>query len=294
MYESILTYRRGRYFWITLVISSACIAAYAWHDTIGSPNGGTWLGYALGTIAALLIVWLTMLGVRKRSYSSSMGSVQGWTSAHIYLGSAVLLIASLHTGWQFGYNVHTLAYVLMVCVIVSGFYGLFAYIRYPTRLSENRAGDTLDELLSKVEKIDKRALGEATTSELKELLESTIAGTHLGGTVWQQLRASDASTVQIPVLLDKNKYLGVVSNADQTQVIECLADRLSLLSGGEESGSVQNLLASVAARQTLLRRIRRDIQVRALLKFWLYAHVPLSIALFAALIVHVIVVFLYW
>ena len=41
------------------------------------PNGGTWQGYVLGTIGALLIVWLTLLGVRKRRYSSTLGTRAG-------------------------------------------------------------------------------------------------------------------------------------------------------------------------------------------------------------------------
>jgi len=294
MYQSIASYRRGRYFWVALIVSVVCSAAYVMHDPIGRPNGGTWLGYTLGTIGAVLIIWLILLGVRKRAYSSTLGSVQGWTSAHVYLGSTLLLIASLHSGWQLGYNVHTLAYVLMVIVIVSGFYGLFAYVRYPTRMSENRAGDTLDTLLDKVEKLDKQALAEAKTDALQTLIQSAIDGTQLGGTVWQQLGASDRSVVQIPLSLDRTDLGEQVANPNQTRVIECLANRLSTLTGGEEAGAVQNLLASVAARQTLLRRIRRDIQIRARLKIWLYLHVPLSIALLAALFVHVLVVFIYW
>ncbi|RBP47136.1 hypothetical protein [Arenicella xantha] len=293
MYQSIIGFRRGRYFWFALCVSLLCSAAYFWHDPIDGPNGGTWLGYTLGTIGAALIVWLSLLGVRKRSYASSLGSVQGWTSAHVYLGTALILIASLHSGWQFGYNIHTLAYVLMVAVILSGFYGLYAYVRYPSRMSENRAGDTLANLLKKVEKLDKRALKEASTTDLRALIANTIEGTHIGGSVWQQLAAKDNSTVRIPAALNSGVEQEV-SNTDQANAIECLANRLSVLTGGEEAGSVQNLLATVAARQTILRRIRRDVQIRALLKIWLYFHVPLSISLLAALTVHIIVVFFYW
>ena len=38
----------------------ASIVAYVWHEPSVAPNGGTWLGYTLGTIAALLIVWLLL------------------------------------------------------------------------------------------------------------------------------------------------------------------------------------------------------------------------------------------
>ncbi|MBT8115943.1 MAG: hypothetical protein KJP04_11195, partial [Arenicella sp.] len=77
MYQSIANYKGGRHFWSALALSGLAIVAYWWHQPIGSPNGGTWLGYTLGTIGALLIVWLILLGVRKRSYNSNLGTVQG-------------------------------------------------------------------------------------------------------------------------------------------------------------------------------------------------------------------------
>ncbi len=67
MHESILTHARSRYLWIALALCVLSIGFYVWHDPDPVPNGGTWLGYTLGTIGALLIVWLLLFGVRKRS-----------------------------------------------------------------------------------------------------------------------------------------------------------------------------------------------------------------------------------
>mgnify|MGYP005988333567 CR=1 FL=1 len=298
MYQSILKFNRARYFWVALGLTALSIAAYWWHEPVGVANGGTWLGYTLGTIGALLIFWLMWLGIRKRSYTSNVGSVQGWTSAHVYLGTALLVVGTLHGGFQFGLNLHTLTYVLMVIVIVSGIFGIVVYLRYPSLMSLNRAGDTLDNLLEKINKIDDRSLSDASSSAgsapLRKLVESAIEGCHLGGSSWQQLRAIDASRVVVPVELGEGAVATEQSNKDQALVINTLANRLSQLSGGPEAGLTQGLLFNFSTKQTLLRRIRRDTQVRALLKIWLYVHVPLSFALLAALISHIIVVFFYW
>ena len=143
MHQSFLSYRRKRYLWVALFLCAASIAAYAWHAPRSTPNGGTWLGYTLGGVGAVLILWLTLLGIRKRSYKSRLGTVQGWVSAHVYLGLALIVIVTLHTGFQFGWNIHTVAYVLMMIVIGSGLVGISAYLRLPTQMSENRASLTL-------------------------------------------------------------------------------------------------------------------------------------------------------
>jgi len=77
MHQSFLSYRRKQYLWIAVALCGLSIAAYLVHRPRSSPNGGTWLGYTLGTIGAVLILWLTALGIRKRSYKSRLGTVQG-------------------------------------------------------------------------------------------------------------------------------------------------------------------------------------------------------------------------
>ena len=114
LHESFLSHAGGRWLKLGLLLIAASIAAYAWHDPAAGPNGGTWLGYTLGTIGALLILWLALLGARKRSYRSNLGTVKGWTSAHVWLGLSLLIIATLHSGFQFGWNIHTFAWALMV------------------------------------------------------------------------------------------------------------------------------------------------------------------------------------
>ena len=47
-------------------------------------------------------------------------------------------------------------------------------------------------------------------------------------------------------------------------------------------------------KSALIDRVRRHLRYRALLEVWLYGHVPLSFALLAALIAHVVSVFYFW
>ena len=65
-HQSLLKYANYRYLKVAAILMALCSGAYVWHRPPGGPNGDTWLGYTLGTIGALLILWLLWFGVRKR------------------------------------------------------------------------------------------------------------------------------------------------------------------------------------------------------------------------------------
>ena len=129
-HQSFLQYARLRYFKLALLISLLSAVAYVVYRPPQGSYGGSWVGYTLGTIGALLILMLLWFGVRKRRYRSNVGQVQGWLSAHVYLGTSLIVIVTLHAGFEVGWNVHTLAYVLMLLVIASGMIGAYAYTRW--------------------------------------------------------------------------------------------------------------------------------------------------------------------
>src|SRR4029078_7929534 len=155
-HESFLVHRRMRWFKVAIIVSIVAILGYALADVKPRPNGGSWYGYTLGTIGALLIVWLSLLGVRKRAMTPGAWSLKAWTSAHVYLGLSLIVIATLHTGFQFGWNVHTLAYALMILVIASGVYGIVVYAMLPTTLSSNRREMTRREMVDALAAIDRQ------------------------------------------------------------------------------------------------------------------------------------------
>lgn len=292
MHESMLAYRNKRYLWLSLVVAVIAVFAY-WIDDPQEPaNGGTLLGYVLGTAGLLLILLLTWFGIRKRRYKSTLGSVQGWLSAHIYLGGALLVVVLLHTGFQFGWNVHTLAFVLMLLVIVSGLYGVYAYTKYPRMLSENRGNATRAELLDQLEDIDSRSrrIASRLTDEYSELVTSGISRTQLGTSLWARLRGRDESQV----VLRQGGDSKVVANAGQEAALDWLADRQSRSADRDEAATIGELSALLRNKRRLLNQLNSELKIQAILEIWLYAHVPLTAGLLVALLVHVLAVFIYW
>lgn len=292
MHESILAFRRRRYLWLAILVCAASIAAYLLHDPQEPPNGGTLLGYVLGTVAALLLVWLTWFGIRKRRYTSTAGTLQGWLSAHVYLGLALPIIVLLHAGFQFGLNVHTLAFVLLILVVLSGLYGVFIYMKYPERVSTNRAGASRPELFDQLEDIDARSIRVAADlpDTFSALVQSGASRTQLGSTLWSRLRGVDNSTIAMP----GHGQTDAVSNAGQEAALDWLADEQSRASDADAAAKIGELSALLRNKRKLLRQIREDLRLQAGMELWLYVHVPLSIGLLVALITHIVVVFMYW
>ncbi|MGH8583847.1 MAG: hypothetical protein ACREWG_13925 [Gammaproteobacteria bacterium] len=329
MHESVLVYRRFLYLRASLALAGVSIAVYLWHEPAVPPNGGTWLGYTLGTVGAVLILWLLWFGVRKRQFHSTLGSVQGWLSAHIYLGTALLVVATLHSGFQLGWNVHGLAYVLMVLVILSGFFGVFVYIRLPALVTQNRSGLTRDAMRAEIADLDRQCLALADqlgkevhgiilrsvqktrySRSLSERLLGRLAKVPLAAWVIAKTRLRNrAAPVYMAKDLDEfvTEFRTRLDNREATQAVAApvpapaggeytvffMADRLAGMLSSARSKQGYQLLDIIAAKKALVKKVQQDVHYHTLLDGWLTIHIPLAVALLAALVVHVVSVFYY-
>lgn len=283
-----------------LYLSLAALIAYVWHDPDYPPNGGTWLGYTLGVISLLLVLWLMWFGVRKRRYSGGESHLKSWLSAHVYFGLALALIVSLHAGFQVGWNVHTLAYALLLLTIASGIYGVFAYLRYPRVMTDNLNNQTREILLESVDQIDRQCadiadkIGGQAPLAIRQLIENTRVGGGVKAQLWPRIEKT-AVPKELSGLFDQVKAEERRDKMAEMQKTMAFINPASLAQGAQvKTGHMHKLMDLLAQRKQLLDRVRRHIRYKAWLNIWLYAHVPLAFAVLAAVIVHVISVFFYW
>ena len=264
--------RHARFRWLKVALSVCLIAliGYFAADVKPRPYGGSWYGYSSGTIGALLIVWLALLGIRKRAMTAGRWSLKAWTSAHVYLGLALIVIATLHTGFQFGWNVHTLAYALMLLVILSGIYGAAVYAMLPAALSSNREQLTLGQMVEGIRAIDRQLLDAAQPlpQHYAELVLAASEEDSFARSLWRRLSG------KYPHCATQQAIAGFQSaDADPA------------------TARVETLLIR---RKAQLDRLRRQTRLKGMLDIWLYCHVPATIALIAALTAHIISIFYYW
>jgi len=275
IHESFLVYRGLKFFWLAVALVFVAIILYLWHEPLGEPNGGSWLGYTLGIISAALVIWLTWFGVRKRQYALSATKLKVWLSAHIYFGLALVIIATLHSGFQIGWNIHSAAYILVLLTVASGVFGVFIYARYPKLMTKNRAGLSLDEMMGKISELDQDILkeGQQLSEEINSALLKAVRKTSIGGNIYEKLSPKNV----------------ICPTTEARNLIETKFADMSL-----QDQHISKVITLLAKKTKLLRRARRDIQIKVILQIWLFFHIPLAIALLGTLFSHILAVFFYW
>jgi hypothetical protein len=273
--RTFLEYRSYLYLKVASGLLLLSLIAYWYEDPPGGRSGSSWTGYGLGTIAAVTIFWLMWLGVRKRSYTATGPPLKGWVSAHVYLGTALLFLVPLHSAFEFGWNVHTLAYVLMCVVCGSGVLGVCFYALVPTSMTRNRNNITLDAMLERIAEIDAecRMAADGLPDYYARAVVMSIDETRIGGDLRSQL-------------LGRDPDCGTSRALKSLRMSDTNLD-------GEGKAQELKLIELIARKELLLKQIRRDVRYKGLLDLWLLLHVPFAFAMCAALIIHIFVVFWY-
>jgi hypothetical protein len=286
-HTSFLAYDNYRYLKWAIAAVVVAILLYWLVPPYGARYGGGIAGYTLGTVSALLVLWLTWYGYKKRSYNSRLAHhhdragnpvedpsrLARRLSAHVYFGCAVLIIATLHTGFNFHWNVHTLGYALLCVVVFSGIFGISAYARYPRRMTENRENATTAQMLNRIAGIDAElrhgamSLDDATAAVVERAVEITA----VGGSMRRQLSGRYPNCTTAAAIAYMDRQSATIAQEDRATWRQV---RLKL----EEKGAV-------------LTRLRRDVRYKAVMESWLYLHVPLTFMLIAVLVAHLVAIF---
>ena len=108
-----------------LIILCAVYVAYDW---LAEPAGGQPFGHWLGIVGTLLMVMTeTLYSLRKRTrLLNRWGPVRNWLSFHIVTGLVGPFLVTMHTGLQFR-GLAGVTFGLTAVVVASGFIGRYLY-----------------------------------------------------------------------------------------------------------------------------------------------------------------------
>ena len=269
--ENFITYRGYKWLIITALALVLCSVIYLIDDPMGGRNGGTVVGYTFGTLATLGIIWLMLYGARKRSYRSSLGTLQGWLSAHVWIGIGLLALVPLHAGFSFGWNVHTLAFLLMVVTIVSGVWGVLNYATLASRIESHRGGVKSTQVLEQLQTL---------STDIR-----TLCVDKSDGFLALARQMNPPFSVNLRTLVRKAQLVHV----DQ----RVAGKALSKLPEYEHDDALR-LFGLLDQKCDLTNGLMEEARVKALLRVWLFIHVPASVALCVALAIHILSVFFFW
>ena len=231
-------------------------------------HGGSPMGLLYGLISLALIVLLMFYGIRKRAYRSRLGKLENWLQSHIYLGVLTFFVILAHTGFRFEDRVATILFVVVTLVIASGILGAVLYKTVPRALTEVESNLTNDEISDQLNQ-----LGKAMARLSSQKSDS-----------FQQIYSRLMSEVKPGImagwrLLFRGGRLGLGEQPKD------LSAKLALVPL-EERDDLRQLLVLSRQQKELHIRLLAQQRYRNILDFWLYLHLPLSIALIALIAAH--------
>lgn len=282
--ETFLNYQGYRWLWINAAALLILSMVYYFHDPIGATSGGSVLGYTYGVVATLGILYLMYYGMRKRSYYAHQTTLRGTLAAHVWIGIALIFLVPLHSGFSFGWNVHTLAYVLMLVVIFSGIWGAVIYLCLPTLFLSQRGGGSSKDLLAQIFEVDGSIL-------------QLITGGHQTTETMMGTIALSPALIQLGQELDFRPRLGLLDcmlgRGGQSLDKRSVADIITNVPARERENALQ-IIGLINQKGKLVSQLQQEVRVKSLMKLWLYFHLPFSFALMVCLAIHILSVFYYW
>jgi hypothetical protein len=192
----------------------------------------------------------------------------------LYLGFLAAVLIFFHTGMRFQDDVAVAAFVVLLIVVASGFWGALAYTSLPRRLTAVQGDLTPEETSAQLNQLgramDRLAAGKsAPFRELAARFLTELAPRRFAG--WRILgRATKAEG------LDDKRLKALVARV-----------------AAEEQPELRQLVVLARQRRELNGRLVAQQRYKNLLEVWLYLHLPLSIALVALVAAHLVAVFYY-
>jgi hypothetical protein len=223
-----------------------------------------------------LTLFLMFYNVRKKVPSVPMLRSSTWLQMHIYLGLLSGFLFLLHIQFRVPNGLfETILAVLFAVVFLSGLYGLYLSRSLPQKLS--REGENvIFERIPVIRKQIKDSVEETVLNSIEETDSNTISEfyrEHLAGLfhkqhyIWRHIFFSDD---YVHGLLEKAAELKRYLSHDELQIMEKIIDHVH-------------------------SKVDIDYQYarQAMLKYWLFVHIPVTYSLIICAVFHLVLTYAY-
>lgn len=247
---------------VCLLLSGVYVGYALWAE----PSGGQPFGHWLGIVgAALMVMTETLYSMRKRlGWLKWAGPLRFWLSFHIFTGIVGPFMALMHTAFQFR-GLAGVTMGLTALVVASGFLGRYFFTAIPHTIAGAEASSA--ELAGEINRVQ-NFLGDLAarrSSAVKALIEA------------------DARRKRV----QRADFMLVLMRAwDERRYRNRLHDQIRKLEKTEKQ-KLADIERMLVRRRDLERQRRALEAARRLLSVWHVAHVPMGLALFGSVAIHV-------
>ena len=293
-----------RWMLAAVAITTASALLYLPYARRAEPvSGGSWAGLAYGIAGLSLMVYAGLLGARKKVPVWRLGRAQTWMRGHLWLGLATLPLIVFHAGFTFGSGLTFVLMILLVAVIASGTWGAWVQHTMPRRMLRDLPMETIYE---QIEHVRAQLIIEADTIvtdacgklEVETVVPTARTRGPIGTPGEAQTAAAALATIDRIDAEDsaplrefyRHEMRAFLERPDADHPLSDAAkatarfDKLRALLPPSFRGVILDL-ENICEEE---RQLRRQSRLHLVLHAWQLVHVPLSIALLALAVVHVV------
>lgn len=283
---------------VSFLVSLSLYIAYAVQSPHG-PTGGSRPGLAFGIAGSLLMIFVGLLGARKKfPWWRSLGSAQFWLRGHIWLGLLSVPMILFHSGFELGGLLEQILMLNFAVVVVSGIVGTLLQGYLPRMMRMALSTESMFEeipsaclaLRKTADDIVEKASGPLIQSPDPAVVSAAAAKPQRDDLA--ALRDFYLKTFR-PFLVAHNAEIPTLTETSQQMARPGkAAARFEQLRNSlpADAHEVVNRLAGICEER---RQLIEQQRMHHLLHGWLFIHVPISVALLVLGVLHAITALYY-
>src|SRR5262245_15296242 len=299
------THRSWAYASAAILVVSAVV--YPLHlDGAKPPSGGSVLGITFGIIGFAMMLYAGFLGARKKVPVWRLGRTQTWMRGHLWLGTLSFPIILFHSGLTFGGGLALVLMLLFAIVVISGLVGAWLQHTVPRRILRDVPMETIYEqidhvrgqLVDEADTIVAEKCGKLEVVTVVPVAALASVGAERDNTPAAALASTDRIDAEETAPLREFYKREMRPFVASPAASHPLADPVT---AGLKFEAVRALVppslhAALADLENICeeeRQLMRQYRMYRLLHSWLVVHLPLSVALLALAVIHIVVALRY-
>lgn len=265
-----------RWRWATAVAAAACGVLFLVNLLLFEVDpAGSW-GLAYGTAAVVLLLVVSLYGMRRRAMWLAarihLGRARSWLYLHLSAGTLFLLLMLMHSGFALPSGSLTFwLWALSLWTVLSGFVGLALQQWLPRVLGSGLDVEVLYERIPEL------------VAEIRAKAQAVVA------TATEPVQDVYARSVA-PALVGPRRRMSFFFDitGGRSEGLRQLDFLHGLLADDEKAK-----LAELARLYRTKRQIDAHYTLQRALRWWLWGHLPVSIVVWILLLLHLFTVFYY-